>query len=354
MKKFLKGKALFSLICLILILIPSAIFADGEGIDFSKIKVPANEEKTIFLHWDDTQKAIVLDGRGSIDQGTYWGGYMNELTNALYQKMSDLNYSDEEIDSFLETSGLAGTGINLVIGSGVRLPDDCSALFSRNTSGIILKSIKFPKGLDTSNVTSISFMFAFQEEISDLNLNDWDTSNITDMSGVFYGCYKVKPIVTNWNTSKVTRMAGMFLQAYEAEPDVSKWDTSKVESMQGMFSNAKSAKPDVSKWDTSKLVDIAFMFDGAESADPDVSNWIINNNNFFQNIFKNSGASGLDLRKWDFSLVKEKDHSYASAAFIYEMKKLQYFYLPAYHIFDDEDYTNPMPEDFKIVLIGLC
>lgn len=31
MKKFLKGKVLFSLICLILILIPSAIFADGGG-----------------------------------------------------------------------------------------------------------------------------------------------------------------------------------------------------------------------------------------------------------------------------------------------------------------------------------
>ena len=70
MKKFLKGKALFSLICLILILIPSAIFANGME-ELSKIKVPANEEKTIFLHWDDTQKAIVLDGRGSIDQGTY-------------------------------------------------------------------------------------------------------------------------------------------------------------------------------------------------------------------------------------------------------------------------------------------
>lgn len=348
MKKFLKGKALFSLICLILILIPSAIFADGEGIDFSKIKVPANEEKTIFLHWDDTQKAIVLDGNGVIDQGTYWGIYLEALTNDLYQKMSELNYSDEEIESFLETSGLAGTGINFVIGSGIRLPDNCSALFSRNTSGITLKSIKFPKGLDTSNVTSMSFMFAFQEEISDLNLNDWDTSNITDMSGVFYGCFKVKPIVTNWNTSKVTTMAGLFLQAYEAEPDVSKWDTSKVESMQGMFSNAKSAKPDVSKWDTSKLVDIAFIFDHAESADPDVSNWIIKNNNFFQNVFMNSGASGLDLRKWDFSPVGERNHSYASAAFIYEMKKLQYFYLPADHIFDDDDYKAPMPEDFKM------
>ena len=352
MKNFLKGKALFSLICLILILIPSAIFADGEGIEFSKIKVPANEEKTIFLHWDDGQKAIVLDGNGFIDQGTYWGRYLDELTDAISQKMSDLNYSEGEIDSFLETSGLDGTGINFVIGSGIRLPDNCSALFSRNTSEIILKSIKFPKGLDTSNVTSMSFMFAFQEEISDLNLNDWDTSNITDMSGVFYGCFKVKPIVTNWNTSKVTTMAGLFLQAYEADPDVSKWNTSKVESMQGMFSNAKSAKPDVSKWDTSKLVDIAFMFDGAESADPDVSNWIINNNNdFFQNVFKNSGASGLDLRKWDFSSVKEKDHSYASAYFIYEMKKLQYFYLPAYHIFDYDyhgNYTNPMPEDFKM------
>ena len=346
MKKFLKGKALFSLICLVLILIPSAIFANGME-ELSKIKVPANEEKRIFLHWDDGQKAIVLDGNGVIDQGTYWGRYLEDLTNDLYQKMSDLNYSEEEIDSFLETSGLAGTGINLVIESGIRLPDDCSALFSGNTSGIILKSIKFPKGLDTSNVTSMSYMFAFQEEISDLNLNDWDTSNMTDMSGVFYGCYKVKPIVTNWNTSKVTTMAGMFQQAYEADPDVSKWDTSKVESMLGMFYYAKSAKPDVSKWDTSKLVVFSHMFGFAESADPDVSNWIIKNNEDFQNVFRNSGASGVDLRKWDFSSVDGR-HYYPSGAFIYEMEKLQYFYLPVDHIFDEYEYINPMPEDFKM------
>lgn len=99
MKKFLKGKALFSLICLILILVPSVIFANGME-ELSKIKVPANEEKTIFLHWDDTQKAIVLDGKGVIDQGTYWGGHLGDLTNAIYKKMSELNYSDEEIESF--------------------------------------------------------------------------------------------------------------------------------------------------------------------------------------------------------------------------------------------------------------
>ena len=57
------------------------------------------------------------------------------------------------------------------------------------------------------------------------------TSNVTDMSYMFWGAANANPDVSKWNTSNVTDMSGMFDNATNANPDVSKWDTSKVKTV---------------------------------------------------------------------------------------------------------------------------
>jgi len=46
----------------------------------------------------------------------------------------------------------------------------------------------------------------------------------------------------------------MFNNAEKADPDVSNWDTSQVTNMQGVFAQTLVANPDVSGWDTSYLI----------------------------------------------------------------------------------------------------
>ena len=56
-------------------------------------------------------------------------------------------------------------------------------------------------------------------------INDWDTSLITDMSGLFCGAHcdcgdycslykQFNEDIGNWNTSKVTKMSSMFRYAF--------------------------------------------------------------------------------------------------------------------------------------------
>ena len=96
------------------------------------------------------------------------------------------------------------------------------------------------------------FFERFQGEIK-IN-EDIDTSNVTSMKYMFCYTAKANPDVSKWNTSKVTNMRSMFFKATNANPDVSIWDTSKVIDMAGMFAETTKANPDVSKWDTSKVI----------------------------------------------------------------------------------------------------
>ncbi|AQU77711.1 BspA family leucine-rich repeat surface protein [Mycoplasma capricolum subsp. capripneumoniae] len=64
----------------------------------------------------------------------------------------------------------------------------------------------------------------------------WNTSNITDMNGTFYGSKWINDeSIREWNTSNVTDMEGMFAYAKEFNQDLSKWDVSNVRNFKKMF-----------------------------------------------------------------------------------------------------------------------
>ena len=45
------------------------------------------------------------------------------------------------------------------------------------------------------------------------DISKWNTSNVTNMSGMFYDCKSLEslPDISNWNTNNVTNMKGMFI-----------------------------------------------------------------------------------------------------------------------------------------------
>ena len=73
----------------------------------------------------------------------------------------------------------------------------------------------------------------------------WDTSNVTDMSGMFINAYNFNKNIRGWDTSNVTDMSCMFWGANEFNQDIGNWDTSKVTGMRGMFDNANNFNQDI-------------------------------------------------------------------------------------------------------------
>lgn len=98
---------------------------------------------------------------------------------------------------------------------------------------------------NTSNVTNMSEMFyvnfnrgVHANLIRIHGLEKFNTSKVTDMSGMFSGCSKVESLnLSSFSTSKVINMTRMFEGCESIKTlDVSNFDTSQVMSMAEMFS----------------------------------------------------------------------------------------------------------------------
>ena len=116
---------------------------------------------------------------------------------------------------------------------------------------------------DTSNVTNMNAMFRGLYSLSSLNVSGWDTSNVTDMEYMFTFLPNLTMLngLENFNTSNVTNMYEMFSQNGLTSLNLSNFNTSKVTNMGYMFAGAKETTLNLSSFDTSKA-ELWGMFEG--------------------------------------------------------------------------------------------
>ena len=94
-----------------------------------------------------------------------------------------------------------------------------------------------PKDRDEIRTLVINLI---KERGNNADLNDIDTSGITDMSYLFYDT-KFNGDISEWDVSNVTDMTGMFYNS-EFNGDISEWDVSNVKDMKRMFVNSPLEK----------------------------------------------------------------------------------------------------------------
>ena len=118
---------------------------------------------------------------------------------------------------------------------------------------------------DTSEVTNMGEVFYGMSNLTSLNLSNFDTSKVTNMSDMFNGVSNLTTLdLSNFDTSKVTNMGNMFSSMTNLTSlNLSNFNTSQVTDMSFMFygmSNPTSL--DLSNFDTSKVTNMSFMFYG--------------------------------------------------------------------------------------------
>ena len=94
------------------------------------------------------------------------------------------------------------------------------------------------RNLDVSLVEDLSGLFRFIAfGVKTLDLSGWNTSNVEDMSVMFYTCLDLESLdLSGWDVSNVKNMSGMFIDCTNLKSlDLSGWDTSKVKDMRNMF-----------------------------------------------------------------------------------------------------------------------
>ena len=106
-------------------------------------------------------------------------------------------------------------------------------------------------------------MFLGCYALTSLDIRNFNTSNVTDMSWMFSTCRALINLdVSNFNTSKVTEMRNMFTDCYSlTELDLSSFDTSNISNMNEMFMRCKGLVTlDISSFSNSKLNYLFNMF----------------------------------------------------------------------------------------------
>ncbi len=126
--------------------------------------------------------------------------------------------------------------------------------------------------LDTSRVTNMSVMFYGCSSLTSLDVSNFDTRNVTSMSYMFYLCSSLKNLdVSNFDTRKVTGMGNMFAACKNLTTlDISGFDMSNVKSKSTMFQYSSALKTILVSEANKITINDALILNGLSTEDIDL------------------------------------------------------------------------------------
>ena len=190
---------------------------------------------------------------------------------------------------------------------------------------------------NTSNATILSTLF-FGGSVTTLgkftnggssSIGNWDTSKVTDMSFMFQYQPYFNHDLGAWNTSNVTNMTSMFAGVtvipYSifnngGSDSIKNWDTSKVTAFHNMFRSQKDFNQEIGLWDTSSAVNMGVMFysdidliiSSFNNAGSDsIKNWNTGNVTDMQFMFRRAIAFNQPIGSWNTSKVANMTNMFA-------------------------------------------
>ena len=192
---------------------------------------------------------------------------------------------------------------SVIAEAGTVLPKKCYGLFK----DFYCTSIDLSNA-DTSKVTDMSDMFYGCSQLTDLDVSGFDTSNVTDMSRMFGSCVKLSSIdLSSFDTSNVTNMSDMFNYCTSLTTlDLSSFNTSNAKKMSNMFYRCESLTSlDISGFDTSKVGGMSYMFNYCTSLTSlDLSSFNTSNVTDMKDMFyRCESLTSLDVSSFDTSKV---------------------------------------------------
>ena len=239
-------------------------------------------------------------------------GYRNILGNSFknesYPNITIINGIKQDINNNIY---YFNESINYVELSWYNNIVNCEFMFHQCNNITFIDLSEF----NSSQVVSMRSMFSGCESLMYLNLSNFDTSNSRNMWDMFNGCFSLISLdVYNFNTSKVTNMWSLFKNCSSLKfLDVSNFNTSQVENMKHMFYFCDSLEYlNISNFDTSKVKDLSGMFDGCRSLTTlNLSNFNTSNVKNMEYLFNNCNSLKLlDISNFNTSLITRMDYMF--------------------------------------------
>ena len=236
----------------------------------------------------------------------------------------DISYNssqNKKVYGYLVDSGLKDStdttkslyNLYIVSEAPIFAPSYCFYIFSfykyeNNEKISNLIEINYNNNFNTSNVTDMNGMFNNCSSLTSLDLSTFNTSKVTNIQNLLYGCTSLTSLdLSSFNTINVSRMNKMFGWCQSLTTlDLSNFNTSNVTDMNGMFGDCSSLNDlDLNNFNTLKVTNMSYMFESCSS----LTNLDLNNFNT-SNVVNMSGMfsycnslTNLDLSNFNTSSV---------------------------------------------------
>jgi surface protein len=189
---------------------------------------------------------------------------------------------------------------------------------------------------NVSKVNNMSRMFGIAESFNQ-DICSWDVSNVVNMSDMFWQATSFNQPIGDWNVSKVTNMSRMFCGANTFNQPIGSWNVSKVTNMSIMFSGAKSFNQPIGDWDVSNVTNMELMFSGgsffapSSSFNQPIGSWNVSNVTNMSNMFSGATSFNQPIGSWNIDKVTNmSDMLYGASSFNPKNKPYQSI-SPNYH-----------------------
>lgn len=213
-----------------------------------------------------------------------------------------------------------------------------------NMGGLFIKSNRVDfSGIelwDTSNVISMRAMFGNALYFNH-NINSWDTSKVVDMSSMFNIAERFNQPLDKWNTCSVVNMNSIFSGAKSFNQPLDSWDTSSVVDMSSIFLRAKS----FNRWNTSNVVSMYSAFCGAENFNQPLDNWDTSSVEFMTFMFLKALSFNQNIDSWNVRSIRDNQKMFANSG----VKMLPKWYKNTPFFSDLDDYFSMIEEIEKVV-----
>ena len=156
----------------------------------------------------------------------------------------------------------------------------------------------------------MNLIFSECSSIISLNLSNFKTDNVENMSGMFFNCSSLTSLnLSNFNTINVNKMNDIFSNCSSLTSlDLSHFNTNNVDDISGMFYNCSSLNYlNLSNFNTNNVKDLSYMFYKCSSLTSlDLSNFnTINVNNMSEMFYNCSSLTSLNLSNFNTNNVND-------------------------------------------------
>lgn len=207
--------------------------------------------------------------------GTWWSGETDkskiERIIFTYSYSSSNNdetfYSDEEkvggiVTYVKDNVAYVTINRNKRKSKAIKMPSDASNTFSGFTK---LKNISGLKLLDFSNVTNMDNFFGSTSSNNTLSYingyESFDTSKVTSAKYAFAGVKLSSFNLSNWNTSNMHDVTGMFYKTNATTINLAGWNVNNITNYNDMFANnSRLESINLVGWNTKASANYAGMF----------------------------------------------------------------------------------------------